>query len=235
MPLLLRSILVLMSLIVMSGCTATEPAWRAKTQQLVLQLEGDEAPQLLPDAFHSMLETFQRGEAIYREQEDGRQADRLYLLALQKGTLLKDDLARHRAQQAEIARLKAEAERVQQEELKRKQVAAEEQQRKEQAAAQERAAARKEAVTRQSVQESNGSGVVRDRPLSYSVRRGETLPQIAARPEIYNEPGLWPLIYRANRDQVRDPYQLWPGQVLKIPRSYSRDEANEARRQAARR
>ena len=54
------------------------------------------------------------------------------------------------------------------------------------------------------------------------------MPQIAARPEIYNEAGLWPLIYRANRDQVRDPYQLWPGQVLKIPRSYSREEAVEA-------
>jgi nucleoid-associated protein YgaU len=64
----------------------------------------------------------------------------------------------------------------------------------------------------------------------YTVRRGETLPQIAARSEIYNDASLWPLIYRANRDQIRNPTQLWPGQVLKIPRHFSRDEAIEAKR-----
>ena len=66
--------------------------------------------------------------------------------------------------------------------------------------------------------------------ISYTVRRGETLPQIAARTEIYNDSSLWPLIYRANRDQIRDPKQLWPGQILKIPRHFSRDEALEAKR-----
>jgi nucleoid-associated protein YgaU len=64
----------------------------------------------------------------------------------------------------------------------------------------------------------------------YTVRRGETLPQIAARTEIYNDATLWPLIYRANRDQIRNPKQLWPGQALKIPRHFSRDEAIEAKR-----
>ena len=57
-------------------------------------------------------------------------------------------------------------------------------------------------------------------PSTYTVRRGETLPQIAGRTEIYNDATLWPLIYRANRDQIRDPKQLWPGQVLTIPRRY---------------
>ena len=67
-------------------------------------------------------------------------------------------------------------------------------------------------------------------PTSYTVRRGETLPQISARTEIYNDPTLWPILYRANRDQIRDPKRLWPGQVLVIPRNFSRDEATEARR-----
>ena len=57
-------------------------------------------------------------------------------------------------------------------------------------------------------------------PSTYTVRRGETLPQIAGRVEIYNDASLWPLIYRANRDQIRDPKRLWPGQVLTIPRRY---------------
>jgi len=64
----------------------------------------------------------------------------------------------------------------------------------------------------------------------YTVRRGETLPQIAGRPEIYNDSSLWPLIYRSNRDQIRDPKRLWPGQVLSIPRHFSHDDALEARR-----
>jgi nucleoid-associated protein YgaU len=67
-------------------------------------------------------------------------------------------------------------------------------------------------------------------PSSYTVRRGETLPQISARTEIYNDSTLWPLIYRANRDQIRDPKRLWPGQVFVIPRNFSRDEAVEARK-----
>ena len=67
-------------------------------------------------------------------------------------------------------------------------------------------------------------------PTSYTVRRGETLPQISARTEIYNDSTLWPIIYRANRDQIRDPKRLWPGQVFVIPRNFTRAEADEARR-----
>ncbi|GAB4300190.1 MAG: DUF4398 domain-containing protein [Desulfuromonadia bacterium] len=68
---------------------------------------------------------------------------------------------------------------------------------------------------------------------THTVRRGETLPQIAARPEVYGDSRLWPLIYRSNRDQISDPRRLWPGQVLRIPRSYTPEEMAEARRFAA--
>jgi nucleoid-associated protein YgaU len=59
---------------------------------------------------------------------------------------------------------------------------------------------------------------------------GETLPLIAAQPEVYGDATLWPLLYRANRDQIRDPRHLWPGQVLRIPRTFSREDLTEARR-----
>jgi nucleoid-associated protein YgaU len=94
-----------------------------------------------------------------------------------------------------------------------------------QAAAASAAAAAKAEASKESLQQ---------RTLRYTVRRGETLPQIAARTEVYNDSSLWPLIYRANRDQIRDPKQLWPGQVLKIPRHFSRDEALEAKRYSGR-
>lgn len=226
MPLLLRSIRLVVVLAVLAGCASTEPIWRDRAQQSLGQLEAEAAPALRPDAFRNMLETFEHGEAIYRIQKDAVQADLQYRLAFQKGELLKIELAQYRMQQAEEVRQKAEAEQKQlEEERKRREAAAEEQRRREQEARDRKGAPQAE---------QNGSAAIQ-RPATYSVRRGETLPQIAARPEIYNESSLWFLIYRANRDQVRDPYQLWPGQVLKIPRSYSREEAAEARRQAGRR
>ncbi len=217
-------------MVMVAGCATTTPAWRARAQQEMRQLAAEPVPTLWPDAFRSMRETFEHGEAIYRVEDNAELADQNYRLALQQGELLRDQLRRYRAQQAEKARLQAEEERQRGELEEQRQQAAD-------------AKRRREMMTRErtlshggrSAQNEAAGSAVRERPASYSVRRGETLPQIAARPEIYNEAGLWPLIYRANRDQVRDPYQLWPGQVLKIPRTYTREEAVEARRQAGHR
>ncbi len=66
----------------------------------------------------------------------------------------------------------------------------------------------------------------------YTVKEGETLWTIAARREIYLDPLLWPIIYKANRDQIKDPRQIYPGQVLSIPRDTSRSELEEAREKA---
>jgi nucleoid-associated protein YgaU len=67
----------------------------------------------------------------------------------------------------------------------------------------------------------------------HTVKRGETLPQIAALQEVYGDSSLWPLIYKSNRDQISNPAVLWPGQVLRIPRNYDRNDINEARRFAS--
>jgi nucleoid-associated protein YgaU len=47
------------------------------------------------------------------------------------------------------------------------------------------------------------------------VRAGESLSTIA-RSEL-GSLGLWPLIYRANRDRIKDPTRIYPGQRLTIP------------------
>ena len=53
------------------------------------------------------------------------------------------------------------------------------------------------------------------REITHVVQRGETLSSIA---ETYlGNPHLWPALYRANRDQIRDPGRLYPGQTLSIP------------------
>jgi nucleoid-associated protein YgaU len=123
---------------------------------------------------------------------------------------------------ANLAGLKAEAE---QRERERQKALLEAQNRllKEQAAAAESSEHGKKA-------ERNGHGREKSLPVYHTVMRGETLPQIAGEPEAYNDQTLWPLLYRANRDQIRDPGHIRPGQVLRIPRNVSREEIAEARR-----
>lgn len=70
-------------------------------------------------------------------------------------------------------------------------------------------------------------------PLTrYVVNEGEVLWGIAARKDVYADPLLWPVIYKANRDQIKDPRRIYPGQVLSIPRGISNAEAQEARETA---
>jgi nucleoid-associated protein YgaU len=195
---------------------------------LVDELVRQDASTLFPQEYLNLLETFEHGEAVLLVQGDEKEADVFYLMALQKGSLLKDELVRRtqRKEQEEREKLAAETARIQEKRLMHEAAEAQARLREQEtrnAAMELRAVA--EAAKLEASKES-----LRQQTVSYTVRRGETLPQIAARTEIYNDSSLWPLIYRANRDQIRDPKQLWPGQVLKIPRHFSHDEALEAKR-----
>jgi nucleoid-associated protein YgaU len=66
----------------------------------------------------------------------------------------------------------------------------------------------------------------------YDVGAGENLWTISAKPEVYGEGLLWPLLYQANRDQIKDPRQIFPGQSLSIRRDMSEVELEEARQKA---
>lgn len=60
--------------------------------------------------------------------------------------------------------------------------------------------------------------IPRGLPNSWKVYKGEYLWKIASYPEVYGSGAKWPLIYRANKDQIKDPNLIYPGQVLTIPR-----------------
>jgi len=182
---------------------------------------------LFPQEYLNLLETFEHGEAVLHVKGDEKEADVFYLLALQKGSLLKSELVQHKQRKAqeERERIAAESARVEEERLMREAAEAEARLRQQELRDATRAAQPAVVVKTETPKEP-----IQQQILSYTVRRAETLPQIAARTEIYNDSSLWPLIYRANRDQIRDPKQLWPGQVLKIPRHFSHDEAQEAKR-----
>ncbi len=66
----------------------------------------------------------------------------------------------------------------------------------------------------------------------YDVQEGDTLWLIAIRPEVYGDPLLWPVLYRANRDQIKDPRRVYEGQTLEVPRNMSEADLEEAREQA---
>jgi uncharacterized protein YidB (DUF937 family) len=50
---------------------------------------------------------------------------------------------------------------------------------------------------------------------TYTVVSGDTLSGIAKRH--YGDANQWPRIFEANRDQLKDPDRIFPGQVLHIP------------------
>ena len=69
---------------------------------------------------------------------------------------------------------------------------------------------------------------------------------IAKKDEVYNDPFMWPKIWQANTDQIRNPDLIYPGQVLQIPppgpksdeelraeRLYYRQKRQAAQRRAA--
>ena len=70
------------------------------------------------------------------------------------------------------------------------------------------------------------------RPSNYVVVRGDTLWDIAAMEKIYNNPFKWPLIWKANRQEIRDPDLILPSQQFNIPREYSERQKDDALRYA---
>ncbi len=53
----------------------------------------------------------------------------------------------------------------------------------------------------------------------YTVATGDTLWDIAARPDIYGNASYWPLIYAANRTEIEDADLIPAGQILTIDRA----------------
>ena len=65
-------------------------------------------------------------------------------------------------------------------------------------------------------------------PTYHEVKKGECLWKISEYKEIYNDPFMWPLIYRANKDKIHDPDLIFPKQVFRIPRDYTVSQKMDA-------
>ena len=59
------------------------------------------------------------------------------------------------------------------------------------------------------------SGTVSAPAGSYTVQKGDTLSKISK--QFYGDANAYKKIFDANRDQLKDPDKIQPGQVLRIP------------------
>ena len=76
---------------------------------------------------------------------------------------------------------------------------------------------------------SSSSGAVpTGRVSSYSVVKGDSLWGISGKDEVYADPYQWPLIYKTNRDKIKDADLIYPGQVFDIDQNASASEIDAA-------
>lgn len=218
----------------LSGCSTPVPLWHARAKQVFEAVRAEGAPQLLPQEYSNLFRVYSDAETLLKDDEVEK-ADSLFQLAFTKGELLRGNLSAEKLRLAEEYRLRlAEEERHRQRLLELAREEDDRRRREAEAVIADIALKAKIEAEEQARRQAEKQRATKERPqlTSHTVKRGETLPQIAALADVFNDSQLWPLIYRANRDQIRDPRQLWPGQVLRIPRNSSRDDIQEARRYA---
>ena len=54
-----------------------------------------------------------------------------------------------------------------------------------------------------------------ERPATHTVKRGDTLWDLAA--TYLGDPFQWPQIYQLNKDKIKDPHWIYPDQVFALP------------------
>lgn len=224
---ILRWILLTIVLFSMTAC-AKPPQFELDTaEQVVEQARSLEAAEYAPTEFQAASEALEDGRALMRKGEyrSARVTLRFALEHARRAVLVTQE-ARARQAADELARREAAAEEIRQEAernrlaaAKARQAAIEETKAKPRQADDKKPAPRPEPAPAKEV-------------LTYKVGEGETLWIISALPAVYNDAHLWPLLYQANRDQIKDPRQIFPGQILNIRRDLTAQEIEEARQKA---
>ncbi len=81
--------------------------------------------------------------------------------------------------------------------------------------------------------ESPAGKPVRETLAQYTVRRHDCLWQIAGKPNVYGDSFEWPLLFKTNRDEIKDPDLIYSHQVLKVQKGFAMEEINHAKQVAS--
>jgi len=225
-----RSYLSGVLLLIVAACAAPVSRFRNDSVMALQKVRASGLEALFPLEAKDFYSTVNLGNSELAKGEISA-ADAYYNLALGKAGILQDLYLKELKRREEAAALELE---------KKRQAAAElelqKQKERDQAEELAREASRiKRLEAERAEARRKAERKEKEPPLvsRHTVKRGETLPQIAAALEVYGDASLWPLIYKANRDQSSNPAVLWPGQALRIPRNADKNDITEARRFAS--
>jgi nucleoid-associated protein YgaU len=191
------------------------------TEYLVARAYGYQAPAYAADAY----------QAAYAALEDGRRLIAEGNYAAARAAL---DFSRQHALRAYSQTEMTKAREAAEEEIRRaaeaeaRRKAEEEARRK----AEEEARRKAEEEARRKAEEEIRRAAEARLLTEYRVGSNDTLASIAAMNGVYGDPMLWPLLYQANRDQIKDPQHIYVGQILKIPRGLPASDFEVARQKA---
>ena len=213
MPISLRlspAIFLLMLLIVTGGCSTTPPPVEHDlAREAIMDANRAGARKMAIEEYREAHSTLERGEALI-EDGDYEEAKEILFEAM---------ILAHQAEStAYIRSLNLAENRIRQLEIQKVTLLQ----------------AWREAIADHdaTIDFSDKEGLQPTELTSYTVTEGENLFAIAGRRKVYGDALLWPLIYKANRDQIKDPQQIYPGQRLTIPRGVTVQEIEQARNTA---
>lgn len=228
-----RRTLLIFTLLALAACARPPLFERDTAKQVVGQARELQAEKYAPTEYQAALQAFADGRSLMDRGQYGSARD-AFNFALEHARRAVN--VTNEAQAREIA---AAAERARQQAVEAKARQAEEETRRRAAEkarqATETAEKKVSADTKSELQEPEPEPEPDPEPKevqpvdNYLVGEGETLWTIADHPTVYGDGNLWPLLYQANRDQIKDPRQIFPGQTLSVRRDLTPTEIEEAR------
>jgi len=231
---------LLLVLILAAGCARPPVVNIEDVQSVVTHAYGSGAAHYAPGEYQLAISALQAAEQQLADGEARKAQNTLELArryaseAIRITLKRKQQILAEQQRQAEIERrAELEQERLQELEqqaeleLKRELEATRARQAEQQAKREQAEQQRKEAALKKAPEPQKPRLVA-----EIEVRAGDNLARIAAKPAVFADRLLWPLIYKANRDQIKDPQKIFAGQVLVVPRDQTAEEKQAARKEA---
>lgn len=210
-----------LSLLLLAACARPPRQDLDATEYLVARAYAIQGPKYAPNEYRSAFSALEDGRRLI-DKHDYPGAVTALTFARQHALRAYDIAFAIKSREA----AEAEARRLAEEEEARK--VADEARRKAEIEARRKA----EIEARRRIDEEARRAAEARMLTEYRVGSNDTLASIAALVGVYGDSMLWPLLYQANRDQIKDPSLVYVGQVLKIPRGLPASDLENARQKA---